>query len=106
MEGSVLFKEVFEEPNFMDYLVATHTAIHKVIADGIFAKEEEVITPLDGSYNCSDFASVDQWAKEYGWLSDDPEALEQFAAKLRVLANGGTHYVRLYSQDYEVLLRK
>jgi len=106
VDESVLFKDEIEEPNFMQYLLATHITIQNVLADGAFIKEQEETTPMDGTYNYHEFESVDHWAKEYSWLSDDPDALALLATKLRALVNERAHHVRLHSQDYELLLRK
>ena len=106
VDESVLLKEEIEESNFMEYLLATHTVIQEVQSAGLFVKEKEMTVPVDGTYNYHDFGTIDMWEKDYGWLTDDPDALMVFADRMRKLANGREHHVRSYSRDYEVLLRK
>jgi len=106
VNDSVLLKEPFEEPNFMGYLMATHTVLENALSAGLFSKEQEMTVPADGTYNFHDFGTIDTWEKEYGWLTDDPDALVVFADKMRQLVDRRDHHVRSYSRDYEVLLRR
>ena len=98
-QGSTIFKENLYGPNFSGNLAATRTALDTVVEDGLFAVVDEVVLP---DFDC--YESVDEWTKD-GFLFDGEEA-SGVASRIRGLVKDRQHKVKLFGNEYTVLLRK
>ena len=70
-----------------------------VVEEGLFAVVDEVVLP---DFDC--YESVDEWTED-GFLFDGEEASD-VAARIRDLVKDRQHKVKLYGDEYTLLLRK
>jgi hypothetical protein len=99
IQGRVIMKETLYGPDFAENLAATRTAIDAVVAGGMYAIVSEVVLP---DHDC--YESVDDWTAG-GFLFDEGEALD-LASRTRALLGDREHQVKLFGNEYTVLLRR